>query len=64
MKIQNCIICDALVPELERQIDRANWKLEKAMKLLSVAIDEGRTWSQQDRLDFMKEVADLKKYIQ
>jgi len=64
MKIQNCIICDALVPELECQIDRANWKLEKAMKLLSVAIDEGRTWSQQDRLDFMKEVADLKKYIQ
>lgn len=61
MKIQNCIICDALIPELEAQLDRANAKLQEAIRLLETATDEGKTWNQEFRLKFLKQVADLKK---
>jgi hypothetical protein len=61
MKIQNCIICDALVPELEEQLDKAEAKLQEALRLLAMATDEGKTWNQEFRLKFLKQVADLKK---
>ena len=61
--ITNCIICDTLVPELEHQLDRVNDKLEKAVRLLETATDEGKTWDQEFRLKFLKQVADIKKNI-
>ena len=63
MIIANCIICETLVPELELQLDKANVKLEKAVRLLETATDEGKTWNQEFRLKFLKQVADLKKNI-
>jgi F0F1-type ATP synthase epsilon subunit len=63
MNIENCIICDTLVPELELQLDKANAKLEKAVRLLETATDEGKTWNQEFRLKFLKQVADLNKNI-
>lgn len=61
MKIENCIICDTLVPELERQLDKQKADLLKAFKLLAEATDEGKTWNNQTRLNFLKQIADLKK---
>ena len=51
------------MPELEHQLDRVNDKLEKAVRLLETATDEGKTWDQEFRLKFLKQVADLKKNI-
>jgi hypothetical protein len=61
MNIQNCIVCEVLVPEIERKLDLTKALLEEAIDLLSLSVDEGRTWDNSSRLLFMKSIADVKK---
>ena len=48
---------------LRREIAKTIESAQRAMKLLSIATDQGKTWDEEFRLKFMKQVADLKKEI-
>lgn len=46
---------------LKREIAKSQQQISKAIQLLGIAIDEGKTWDEEFRLKFLKQVADYKR---